>query len=130
MIVSRCGLHDQCRRVFAPSLLSTGLGLLSQQANDCNFPVSTILLAFINDHEGELLHEATRMKPPIVDHCMVRSWLQYLRWLKLTGTYSAFAFFLSGVCRIFRVGVTALVTFLVSPPAYLCAQTPRRGVEP
>ena len=24
---TRCSLHDQCRRVFAPSLLSTGLGV-------------------------------------------------------------------------------------------------------
>ena len=47
-----------------------------------------------------------RMKPPSVDHCMVRSWTPFLLWPKLAGTCSAFAFFLSDEYRKFGVGET------------------------
>ena len=54
--------------------------------------------------------------------------LPFPRWLKLTDTYSAFAFFLSDVCRI-SCGSNCFCYVLGLPLAY-APKHPRRGVEP
>ena len=68
------------------------------------------------------------MKPPSVDHCMVRSWATVPPVAKPAGTCLAFVFFLSGGCRIW-CGSNCFCYVLGPRLTCLCAQTPPTGVS-